>query len=43
MSVSAINISFVANYFLKFLGCHHITQWATEEEQEKQGSQGEGG
>jgi len=28
------DISFVSNYSLKFLGCHHVTQWASEEEME---------
>ena len=30
----ANDISFVSNYSIKFLGCHHVTQWASEEEQE---------
>jgi len=30
------DISFVSTYSIKFLGCHHVTQWASEEEQEEQ-------
>lgn len=30
------DISFVSNYSIKFLGCHHVTQWASEEEMEDQ-------
>ena len=29
------DISFVSGYSIKFMGCHHVTQWATEEEQEQ--------
>lgn len=31
------DISFVSNYSIKFMGCHHVTQWASEEEQEDNG------
>merc|ERR1712032_1675865 len=31
---AANDISFVSNYSIKFMGCHHVTQWASEEEQE---------
>lgn len=31
----AFDMSFVSNYSIKFLGCHHVTQWASEEEQEE--------
>lgn len=34
--VDEVDISFIAKYSLKFMGCHHVTQWATEEEQEQQ-------
>lgn len=40
---TATDIGFVADYSLKFLGCHHVTQWATEDEQEEQEDQEEGG
>ena len=30
------DISFVSDYSIKFLGCHHVTQWASKEEQENQ-------
>ena len=30
------DISFVSNYSLKFMGCHHVTQWASEEELEEE-------
>lgn len=29
----AFDISFVSDYSIKFLGCHHVTQWASKEEQ----------
>lgn len=29
------DISFVAKYSIKFMGCHHVTQWASEEEIEE--------
>ena len=29
------DMSFVSNYSIKFLGCHHVTQWATEEQIEE--------
>jgi hypothetical protein len=32
----ATDISFVSDYSIKFQGCHHVTQWATEEEVEEQ-------
>lgn len=32
----ANDISFVSNYSIKFMGCHHVTQWASQEEQEEQ-------
>lgn len=33
---TANDISFVSNYSIKFLGCHHVTQWASEDEVEDQ-------
>eukprot|EP00571_Detonula_confervacea_P014758 CAMPEP_0172298764 /NCGR_PEP_ID=MMETSP1058-20130122/1267_1 /TAXON_ID=83371 /ORGANISM="Detonula confervacea, Strain CCMP 353" /LENGTH=429 /DNA_ID=CAMNT_0013008053 /DNA_START=60 /DNA_END=1349 /DNA_ORIENTATION=- len=33
---TANDISFVSNYSIKFLGCHHVTQWASEDEVEEQ-------
>lgn len=33
----ANDITFVSTYSIKFMGCHHVTQWASEEEQEEQG------
>eukprot|EP00584_Thalassiosira_punctigera_P009643 CAMPEP_0172525522 /NCGR_PEP_ID=MMETSP1067-20121228/561_1 /TAXON_ID=265564 ORGANISM="Thalassiosira punctigera, Strain Tpunct2005C2" /NCGR_SAMPLE_ID=MMETSP1067 /ASSEMBLY_ACC=CAM_ASM_000444 /LENGTH=437 /DNA_ID=CAMNT_0013308799 /DNA_START=96 /DNA_END=1409 /DNA_ORIENTATION=+ len=30
------DISFISNYSIKFMGCHHVTQWSNEEEQEEQ-------
>ena len=30
------DISFISSYSIKFMGCHHVTQWASEEEQEQQ-------
>jgi hypothetical protein len=30
------DISFVSSYSIKFLGCHHVTQWASEEQQQEQ-------
>lgn len=33
---NGIDISFVSEYSLKFMGCHHVTQWASEEEQGQQ-------
>ena len=32
----ANNISFLSSTDIKFLGCHHVTQWASDEEQEEQ-------
>jgi len=29
------DISFISTYSIKFIGCHHVTQWASEEEQEQ--------
>jgi len=31
----AYDMSFVSGYSIKFLGCHHVTQWASREEQEE--------
>lgn len=35
------DIGFVADYSIKFIGCHHVTQWATEDEQEEAEEQDE--
>jgi len=32
----ANDISFVSGYSIKFIGCHHVTQWASEQEIEEQ-------
>ena len=40
-SASATDIGFVADYSLMFLGYNHVTQRATEEDQEEQDDQGE--
>lgn len=32
----ALDMSFVSDYSIKFLGCHHVTQWASADEQEDQ-------
>jgi hypothetical protein len=29
-----LDMSFVSDYSIKFLGCHHVTQWASKDEQE---------
>mmetsp|Transcript_43408 Transcript_43408/g.74078 ORF Transcript_43408/g.74078 Transcript_43408/m.74078 type:complete len:431 (+) Transcript_43408:115-1407(+) len=29
------DITFVSGYSIKFIGCHHVTQWASEQEQEE--------
>ncbi len=29
----ALDMSFVSDYSIKFLGCHHVTQWASKDEQ----------
>lgn len=34
-NAQAEDISFVANYSIKFIGCHHVTQWASKDEQEQ--------
>ena len=31
-----LDISFISTYSIKFMGCHHVTQWANEQEQEEQ-------
>lgn len=31
----AFDMSFVSEYSIKFIGCHHVTQWASEQEQEE--------
>jgi len=28
----ALDMSFVSDYSIKFLGCHHVTQWSSEQE-----------
>ena len=40
--ISATDTDFIADFSLKFLGCHNVTQWTTEEEQEDQDDQGKG-
>lgn len=35
------DMSFVADYSIKFMGCHHVTQWASAEEIEQNGNQNE--
>jgi len=32
----AQDISFVSDYSIKFQGCHHVTQWASEEEMDEE-------
>lgn len=35
------DMSYVADYSIKFMGCHHVTQWASDEEVEENGDQDE--